>query len=1450
MKKYLVILILVALGVSLSFLLIPGDQELALMQFRDKEFNKARVAYEQRLESGSLTVDVVSALTNLHLQEGNVDEAILIMERFIAENPENIRARQELGKLYQFAQRPDDYLANLEIINELQESTDSLETMNEMYAASQQYDKQEPTLEALVGTKEERLPNHYRNLIRLKSQQKKNAEAIETYKEFWEVYPTNIAYEDVELLVTLQLQEGDVSGAYESALKYSQRENVPLRNIANLTNALHYRGNTETALRFMQSYEDRLAEYPPLAVEKAYILLAQNETQEARDILVWLDSQSALPVDLQREYIALLVREGEYSVARERTESLDFSALQESDIISLIEMALYHPKADLMPVIERKLDSSNFAAYPLLQAAYSVAAGKKDYKEKLQSLNVTQIDDSQKLQLANILSRKKHYAEALRFIDSLDVNALSYEERLSIAYIYDNAKHPNKAAAIIEKLYEENPSNAKVSEAYVTLAAKQGKAGLVRSWLSTNPNASEKVLRDIYFAAQNSRHNEIALDTVDLLAKNYQNDENFTFLIDAYIANRRYEAVLPYFRDKSTLSASDREDYLFVLTKLARKNRKYSAELVEFARKEIRRPDVSRRQKEALVYSLIDAGRPDVVLPFIEQLALTQGGNWLSVYADNLEKLGKHGQARDFRMKIAMNPATSSQARRVIAYQLLDKGYFQDAESLFVMMAQDAGPESTDVKQLMYLWGLRPTQDKLEWLGMRYSAEIDPVAKQKWATLIANHSSREDLLDVVSRNPSLVNEKQVQDRYFETLYKMGQLGAYGDDLLTRQDVSPSALRLYARTARGYNLNDHSLAAYYRLNEVVENDPEAMRVIGTIAFSRADYSEVRQHLLPYADYREQNPGYHPEDYEAFFYLAETMKRDREEELAQHYYNKALEAVSVVPENQVESISKTAQSLMGAQRIAKGKDYFEAGVQQFPEDRLLMADYVSAMVEQKEYDTARDLLLKAPAPKDMMYVENAAIELPAFQNAEYEVLLDGNEALLKFNNTVPEGFAGYYFSKEQLPWLNYATQSYNEVLVVADADYELKVEPLSGGHQLVAVANPDAATLEFSEQLEVRYQMLEARIGLETGEHYEVTDDLVQLADQHPENPTLLGYTANALNFVGRWKYAQKMLERANALRPENEDILRLQRDINLFNDTENFIKTDYEWIRIGSTDMRVWTIAGLVHIDNELEVGANLQHVDIDASNIRRIDGRIGDFENSAKRGELFLAHEDLDGTRIQASLYGNDDTAGLGLSYRWLNDLGMTRVYGEYHRPNWEFIEAVVDDANRDRIGIQHSYVHNTLWSFNGDFAYNRYNLRGFDDVARTVSALVGATRVVQGQGPYVALNYTIDAEYRIDQATAVDNTGSTYFPLVDSREVHTPSVIAAEEFGENTDGFVQVGYSFDRLGGTGPLVAGRLTHQMLQDQLEAQVRASYGTFTGDREGDTARVGGHLKWRF
>jgi hypothetical protein len=197
------------------------------------------------------------------------------------------------------------------------------------------------------------------------------------------------------------------------------------------------------------------------------------------------------------------------------------------------------------------------------------------------------------------------------------------------------------------------------------------------------------------------------------------------------------------------------------------------------------------------------------------------------------------------------------------------------------------------------------------------------------------------------------------------------------------------------------------------------------------------------------------------------------------------------------------------------------------------------------------------------------------------------------------------------------------------------------------------------------------------------------------------------------------------------------------------------------------------------------------------------------------------------------------------------NPLGETQLFGELHRPYWEFIEGVLDDATRDRIGFDH------LIKIRPDFyatigaAYNNYNVRDYSNVARTVS-VNGSLRkeVYKDRNLTTSLGYNFDAEYRRSHKTAVDSNGITFsrFPMR-TREVHMVDVSLSYDLSNftNLSGFL--GYAYDRFGGHGPVVGADLTHQFAEN-LEGNLHASHGLSLGDSEESVSKVGGYMKYKF
>ena len=141
-KYYLIIVVIAVTAITGSLLLLPGSHELALMLLKDKHFDEARQAYEENLAQGVPTLETANQLMELYLQSGDINKAIDVVKRYVDAHPRDLEMRKRLGTLYQYAQRQDDYLHNLEEMNKISPQPETLKILSDIYNLKGEYDKQ------------------------------------------------------------------------------------------------------------------------------------------------------------------------------------------------------------------------------------------------------------------------------------------------------------------------------------------------------------------------------------------------------------------------------------------------------------------------------------------------------------------------------------------------------------------------------------------------------------------------------------------------------------------------------------------------------------------------------------------------------------------------------------------------------------------------------------------------------------------------------------------------------------------------------------------------------------------------------------------------------------------------------------------------------------------------------------------------------------------------------------------------------------------------------------------------------------------------------------------------------------------------------------------------------------------------------------------------------------
>lgn len=1461
MKKTLIIIFVLAIfGIAIGMAILPHGQDVAMMQFHDKRYDEALTAYEGEASKGKMTVDGVRNLVDIYLQNGQIDEAIVVMERFIKDNPDSVEARFRLGTLYQYAQRTDDYKRNLEEISKMKPSAEVLNELANIYSKDAQYKEQIEAMKESLERDKQQAFQSYTDLAYLQASQKQYKDAIISLMTIRTQFPDRMKFEHEELLVNLLMDDSQPDEAFKEAKMWIDAHPEP-DQIARLANIIHYKGSAQKALELITPYEALADKSQSLMSERVSLYIANGREDEAYAIMKKLHAENTLPRDLYQSLIDQAIKHGDQSLVASMVKGLDLAVLTETQLVFLVELAQTDNQPELLKTINERKTQEMLDRMPLFATMLAMANHDADGTKRAMALSKTEITTSAKMQLARACLRAKDADCAVAIMDGLPKDyAFSDLDIVSLAELYMISGRTSQGFSFINEKRRERPT-ANFTKSWARLAAADGQSKELLPWLGAEGKSIKaKEVEELYYIAANRGHHALATELAKNLHARNNNAESRRILAHSYIKGQQYELAVPLLRDNKSLSSRDEEAYIGALYKASKKNKKFHDELAGYYKQLLASKKVPDQRKKQLVYALVDIGRGDIALPFIKQYAYAEGGSWGSLYEQSMKKSSNQKELLNYRLSRANNPKASKEEVRQIAYNLLEEGYQDNALDIFKRLAVGQSVESKDAQQAMFLMGPRPSKENINWLADR-ARESKGAEQTGWFEVLSDHGGSGHVVAIIDKNQSLLSSRKNVKLYMQALASSGDRKRMAEVIMERvgSEKDPEIVRDYARFAKQNDQITASRTAYTRLEALLPDDAEANRSLGLIAFSRSNYSEARRRFAKFVDIRNaqkgsgrnaNDPEAYEGEYEAFFYTGEIMRNEHREKDANKFYQHTVNLVGADPDPSVGALSIASQAYhrMGDEKNAY--DVMGKTLQQNPNDMILRADYAFMLIESKKYDEARKVLEEG---KSEIKESKAGRELIASVNSGFvryfQLSPDNRELVLNLTAPSEKLAAIKPLAKKKHKAIGYTTIGFDTVVMASSQNYALEVENQAESTNIYASRVGRFMQPEMRKQAELRLELLSARIDLETGHQARAVENLAKLQEKYPEDPQLLGFSANANYFAGNWRRALEMTRKAQSQMPENEDIAVLQRDIS--NANRGYVKAAADWKHQGKNNEYIVGLSGFNYIQPFTRIGGSFENDYADASNIRRADGRTGDFSKNKQRLEAYVRHDTESGIMLQGSLYANNDTPGAGVKVGMSNPLGETQLFGELRRPYWEFIEGVLDDATRDRVGFDH------LIKIRPDFyatigaAYNNYNVRDYSNVARTVS-VNGSLRkeVYKDRNLTTSLGYNFDAEYRRSHKTAVDSNGITFsrFPMR-TREVHMVDVSLSYDLSNftNLSGFL--GYAYDRFGGHGPVVGADLTHQFAEN-LEGNLHASHGLSLGDSEESVSKVGGYMKYKF
>jgi hypothetical protein len=1443
--------IFVLVAFFFSRYLVPSKDEIALVTYKDKEFVSALERYKAQYNNPDepLSIGTASKLSDVYLQYAQIDNAVEVMERFVKENPNNIEARKKLGNLYKYAQRPDDYIANLEIIEELASSPEYREKLASAYSLSEENSKNIPLMLDIVGNDGEGTPQEFRDLIRLLASSERYEEALQIMNIFEERYIAEFTFDDYELKLRLLIENQQFDEAHKYALSLREKK-LNIDEVSNISNVLLYRVNPASALEFIRYYEADVMKHPRLISQYVNILVVTDNAEAAYAMLKQRHDANALHNSLYDELVTLSIKYGNNELADSLIKDIPYDALDENEVISMIDIALRYKKPNMLDALKpraQEIATRNNDDY--LIAMLTVAEGSVNSDKVVATLK-NQASFAKRLQLAQLCSQRNVAPCVTAFSEMIPpIETLSDTDVVGTVQLLQNAGQYDAAYSLINRAREarENPD---FDATWFPLAALKADNEVIDTFLSNEPDYLPKeAFTNAYYLAANNKSYENAGDIASYVYKKDPTGENRELITQTYMRAHQYESALPLLREDKDKSANAENDYLFVLAKLARKKSEYADELSEYGQK-VLNSNVSDKRRQAIIYALVDGGQQHTVMPYIRNLALQRPNEWASLYADYLKKRSGNDAARTFWLEVAAAHNGNTKLRSQIAYNLLDQGYTQDAENLFMQLAQNQPVDSDLVKQLVYIWSPIFDDEALNWLNQRAASAATPEERQQWLTLMANGVTNTQLAEMVESYPQLLEQSVFEERYLDLVRRTQTID--NGKVIVSNYIAPridgtydlERLNRYAEFASAYNLDEIERNAYKRGLALSPDNPELLARLGVSYYGEADYSRSEELLSHYFSVNADggqadiNSFYRPE-----FYYAELLRRDRKKQQSEVYYKRVIEMAAQTPASDVEMQSMAARAYAYTGKPNEAKARFKQLIAANPDNRQLRAEYSSMLLEMKQYDDVPTSLADWKNPTEQPFALTP-LSLSAMNAASYRLVDGDTRILLKHNNgsvTLPDATA--------YDWLGYAQEGYQETMLVAESGYRLKIMTSDDGTTWIhpeRVDDPFQNAL--NENFSIRNDLTNARYNVETGGDYQAAQTSRALVKAHPNNPEVLGFAANIENFVGNWPRARTLINQARNIQPENEDIITLQRGIERQHASTIYI--DGEWRRLADNNEFITTIGGQYDVNENTQVGVVVQNDSVDSQTLVLPNGQIGEFNDEKQRGEVFVRHFNENGDVSQLSIFGNNDTPGIGLYHAFINPLGNTRLGAEYHRPNWDFVEGVLTDATRDRVLIGHRKNFSNQITADVEVGLNRYNTKDFDDLSSTGTITANISRQVLDI-PYVAVGYGLDAEYEIDEENGINQNGAPFqrFPM-DSREVHALTVFGNHQIDEDTtaEGFASYGY--DRISGdSGPGIEGRITHY-ITDRVAIQGRAGYGFRGGPNEGDVTRAGVRLQYRY
>ena len=968
MKPFLmagIAIVVIVLGFSL--LLIPRNAELGLMYKKGRQYELAKYEFNKQSQKGDLSTKVTIPLMELFVYFGEIDQAIDLIERFVAKNPKDVLAREMLGNLYRDGMRLKKYILNLENTNHLEPTEKRLRELIYLHQTQGQPKKALEYLKKVIQQFSATSKDYY-SLATLQAKNANYSDAVHTLEKFEGEQPRSVSIEMKELQVHLLMDLGQIDRSYERASRWL-KDNFSFSSLTRLVQLFRSKQQGSTALKLMKTFDSSFKEFP---------LATLNSTEKK----INTTSDSTLPLEKEKSFVnAELVR-----LLRKEYIDLQFQNLTKKEALKKMHELFKREKLPDSLLEDYRDLAEELKEHSLLFDLALKASPENADKILLLDLSeltlTAQVSDSMKkilvkfgdgflssrpLLAARLMDRLSDRESTFRWLKRVEAQPnLSLDQQLELIHFYNKLGVPERARiknVALEKmnaLSKEEALSDSLIEEYIDLALELKEYSLLFDMaLKASPENVNKnlllLLSELTITAPVSDSMKKVLDKFGdefLSPRPLLASRLMAHLNDHESAFRWLQTV----ESRPDLNLDQQIAMVHLYNKLNVPERAKTkidlGRLQKLITQKLGESDISPSKKKDLIHALTGFGALEPALPHLKILAETEGGDWVFNYVKALKVLNRTKQLAGFWEGRINSGQLTTDEKRNIVFQQLEVNLKSDAEKLLKSLAENATPESPDVLQLLFLWGPSVSPANLKWLTSKAKAtqEKDLAGWMKHLIQVGAAQNAVAILKTAD-----LSKKELFDSHLQALQALANKEIIDKeirDMLVSEENTNHLIR-YGNLASDLELFDTSLIAFEKVLDFKPDDKKTLQKLGLGNFHKKNWRKAEFYLRRYLD---NSSG----DWKTNFYYAEAMFSRGKTSKSKFYYSQILTQTKETPKFSFDLELTRAVCLHRLGRKKEALQAYRHLLKKYPDNKDSRAKYIAALMDFREYDQAQELL----------------------------------------------------------------------------------------------------------------------------------------------------------------------------------------------------------------------------------------------------------------------------------------------------------------------------------------------------------------------------------------------------------------------------------------------------------------------------------------------------------